>query len=103
MNKFGVCNSCFEMKTLQYHHVFVQRYYGRKNNDSKVLLCEDCHRAIHKILPSRKLHRRAYIEIYKTFILERQALNMTTEEGRDYENTERIECNVTYRQHGNNL
>lgn len=56
---------CLELKTVEYHHVMPRRFYGKKNNTIRLLLCSDCHREIEKILPhSIKLTRKQYLEIH---------------------------------------
>jgi len=68
--KVSPCSKCFNIREVQFHHVCPRRYFGKKNNDSRVLLCNDCHVEIEQIIGGvGKLPTRVYIGIYKDWIL----------------------------------
>jgi len=68
MQRIGVCCKCFEVTVLQRHHVWQKKYYGK--NDSVLLLCDDCHKEIHAILPRKKLSKQALLYTHKQWIRE---------------------------------
>lgn len=65
----GFCPKCLLIKTLTEHHVYPKRFFGKKNNKSKLLLCEECHREIEKILPEHfKLTKLDYQNIHRSWL-----------------------------------
>ena len=70
VNKIGVCPKCFKIGKLTEHHIFPKRFFGNKNNDSKLFLCWNCHhKGIEKLLPLEvKLTKEQYIEIHKAWL-----------------------------------
>ena len=66
----GVCPHCLRIRGLTKHHIFPKRFFGNGNgNRSSLLLCEECHDFIEKIIPhSIKLTKRQYIELHRFFL-----------------------------------
>ena len=65
----GLCVKCMRIRQLQKHHVLPVSKYGRKDNHSTILLCDDCHKEIERILPYRKLDTDEYLHITKMWLL----------------------------------
>ena len=67
--KLGVCPKCFRIRKLTRHHCNPIRFFKKRNNQSVLYLCKDCHREIEKILPQhRKLSKDEYTEIHQRWI-----------------------------------
>ncbi len=66
----GVCPHCLRIRGLTKHHIFPKRFFGNGNgNRSKLLLCEECHDFIEKIIPySIKFTKGQYIELHRFFL-----------------------------------
>lgn len=68
MKKYGFCPKCCLMNFLTKHHVYPKRFFKSKN-PAFVYLCRDCHDELEKLIPYRKkLSKRMYEEILKSFI-----------------------------------
>lgn len=66
----GVCPKCMKSGYLTEHHVFPKRFFGKRNNDSILLLCRKCHDKIELLIPySDKLTQEEYTEIHKAWML----------------------------------
>ena len=63
----GICPKCFYNKRLTNHHVLPRRFFG--GNDSKLLLCRECHDEIELILPEhRELLPHEYYEVTEAWL-----------------------------------
>ena len=73
--RIGVCPKCFTITALTVHHVYPKRFFGTKNNDSKLLLCRVCLDMIEIILPYyEKLDKEAYLAIHKKWLSGRSVI-----------------------------
>ena len=63
------CEKCGNYGAITGHHVFPVRFFGRKNNHTRVMLCQKCHTAIEGIIPRyTKLERGEYIKITENWL-----------------------------------
>lgn len=63
----GICPKCFGFGTLQKHHIFPKRFFPK--NGKVLYLCHACHSSVERILPRRKLTKKEYIQIHKSWIV----------------------------------
>ena len=54
-----VCEVCGSSKKLQVHHNNYEALGNEKIFRDLVILCENCHKAFHKVIPSQKLGKRS--------------------------------------------
>jgi len=67
----GVCPRCFKVKTLNQHHVFPKRW-GKRHNQTKLFLCEECHKEADALLPQyRKISKQRCFEITHNWLIEK--------------------------------
>ena len=72
----GFCAKCGDSNPhrLTRHHVLPVRWFGRKHNNRKVILCSDCHRDMEAILteaegePRRCLTEAQYEKLLSDFL-----------------------------------
>ena len=65
MRKFyGICPTCLKRKILTQHHIFPQRRYGNRKNDTIILLCQDCHIEIEKLIPEVPTEEQCITALY---------------------------------------
>ena len=70
MQLFGYCPKCHQMRFLEKHHVMPRRFFGKKSNNCKLAICENCHKEIEDILPREiRLSKKAYRQITKQWLL----------------------------------
>jgi len=67
--KKGVCCHCLGIDYLTTHHVFPKRFFGYKNNFSKLMICRKCHDEIEEILPRyTQLKQSEYLSIHRKWL-----------------------------------
>ena len=77
-----ICPKCWKLRVATRHHLYPRRFFKHEKNDSVLLLCEDCHREIERILPLyTKLEKEVYIDIHKRW-LAGQKLMVVIDRGR---------------------
>lgn len=64
-----LCPGCDEHKSATRHHIFVRKWYGRKNNNHIILLCWECHCELHTFIPQQKMPHAFYQAILDIFLL----------------------------------
>ena len=69
MSQRGICARCLELKQLEKHHLFPLEFFRKQRKAPIVMLCSECHRRLHKILPRKKLSKKQYVEITEQFLL----------------------------------
>lgn len=68
-SNIGVCPKCFEITVLTRHHILPQRFFGKKNNSSKIFLCRKCHDIADRLTPYKeKLDKQEYLNIHREWI-----------------------------------
>jgi len=67
--KIKPCSKCHTQEVLQKHHILPKRFYG--DNPFYILLCDDCHKEVEKLIPETKqLTPAKYFKIIYNFINE---------------------------------
>ena len=44
------CRCCLKRDKLTEHHTFPVRHFGRSGNTEKIMLCQECHNKLEKLL-----------------------------------------------------
>ena len=66
--RVGYCCKCGQIRVLQRHHTLPLRFF-RGRNQSVLLLCEKCHKAVERLIPyARKLRRSEYLDLHRLFL-----------------------------------
>ena len=68
--KVGFCPKCCEVRNLTDHHVCPVRFFGKDDdeNQTKLLICRDCHDLIDKLIEVPKMKREDYFKITQQWL-----------------------------------
>jgi hypothetical protein len=72
-SRIGVCAKCVNLLPLTNHHCLPRRFFGC--NQSKLMLCDDCHKEIERILYSfHKFTKEEYLKIHHLWLKDKTPL-----------------------------
>jgi hypothetical protein len=63
-----LCPKCLQIRQRSRHHIFPVRHFGRKNNNTILYLCQECHQHLETFIPPQRKSRLFYIEVVQQFL-----------------------------------
>jgi len=64
----GNCPKCGKYRKLTIHHIYPQRWFGKRNIKGSILICRECHNAIELLIPYTKQIESFYTSVVNQFL-----------------------------------